>query len=410
MRKFALLSALLLGITLGSASAQTNGRRGERTTAPISAASSRPSTSQDQLTLVLTKAWVGGAWRDTSRTRYTTYDAVGNLRVRVTESRTGATWTPINQRRFTFNGQRKVTNDTLFSYNATTGIYRPLIATYRTYTAAGKIDSVVRLWRPGAAWGYYSRDIFAYDANDFPQQELWQSFVGGWLNDAQFLFITDARGNIINEEYQPSNFSGTGWLEGSLSERIFDTNDSLLTQTVSEWDTLTLNYELSSRTRVRYGSLGLVDSAYFENYDRTSNTWQLAEVWTYAYDSRQNRTEWLRQLGTSLGSLTNFQRVVYSWTIVTGRPDEVLAATAPTLAPNPTAGFATLRYDLTSPSTVSVEVLDNLGRRVSLPLTATAQRAGSHEVQLDVRALPAGLYVARLRAGTATRQLKLVVQ
>lgn len=69
--------------------------------------------------------------------------------------------------------------------------------------------------------------------------------------------------------------------------------------------------------------------------------------------------------------------------------------------PNPTAGGATLAYDLVAPAQVELAVFDVLGREVAR-LDADGE-AGPHRVALDAGALPAGVYVARLSIGGRVR-------
>ena len=73
--------------------------------------------------------------------------------------------------------------------------------------------------------------------------------------------------------------------------------------------------------------------------------------------------------------------------------------------PNPTAGTATLAFDLDAPAETDVVVVDVLGREVAR--TRAAGRAGANRMSLDLGGVPAGVYVARisvdgLAAGTAT--------
>ncbi len=73
--------------------------------------------------------------------------------------------------------------------------------------------------------------------------------------------------------------------------------------------------------------------------------------------------------------------------------------------PNPTAGAATLAFDLDAPAEADVVVADVLGREVAR--TRASGRPGANHVALALGGVPAGVYVARLlvdglAAGTAT--------
>lgn len=77
-------------------------------------------------------------------------------------------------------------------------------------------------------------------------------------------------------------------------------------------------------------------------------------------------------------------------------------------SPNPVAGRATLTYSLASPSPVELTVVDVLGRQV-LELVNTRQLEGTHEAEVDARALAPGVYIARLKAGEATTTTRFTV-
>ena len=76
--------------------------------------------------------------------------------------------------------------------------------------------------------------------------------------------------------------------------------------------------------------------------------------------------------------------------------------------PNPTPARATVRYTLAASSDVRLEAYDVLGRRVAV-LTDGPQAAGAHEATLDASALPAGVYVLRLSAGTQMATARVTI-
>jgi hypothetical protein len=79
------------------------------------------------------------------------------------------------------------------------------------------------------------------------------------------------------------------------------------------------------------------------------------------------------------------------------------------VAPNPTSGSARLLLNLDRPETVSVDVLDALGRTV-LSRPQVALGAGSQEVNLDLTNRAAGIYTVRLTSAQGVRTSKLTVE
>jgi glucose/arabinose dehydrogenase len=81
--------------------------------------------------------------------------------------------------------------------------------------------------------------------------------------------------------------------------------------------------------------------------------------------------------------------------------------------PNPFNPATQIRFGLPAASPVTLEVFDALGQLVATPLRR-AMEAGWHTVRWEARggdgsALPSGLYLARLSAGTETRTIKLLL-
>ncbi|HLA62818.1 MAG TPA: T9SS type A sorting domain-containing protein, partial [Rhodothermales bacterium] len=94
---------------------------------------------------------------------------------------------------------------------------------------------------------------------------------------------------------------------------------------------------------------------------------------------------------------------------VAAAPDPHTPGLALTASPNPARGATTLAFVLPEAGPVTVSVFDALGRRVAA-LVDGPLGAGAHTLRLDTAALPAGVYVARVTAGTqaATHRLTVV--
>ena len=77
-------------------------------------------------------------------------------------------------------------------------------------------------------------------------------------------------------------------------------------------------------------------------------------------------------------------------------------------APNPFASATTLRYTLAEAADVRLDVFDATGRLVA-ELVNRREEAGEHSAVFDAARLPAGVYVARLSAGSATVSRRILV-
>jgi hypothetical protein len=76
--------------------------------------------------------------------------------------------------------------------------------------------------------------------------------------------------------------------------------------------------------------------------------------------------------------------------------------------PNPFSTATDIRYDLLRSSAVSITVRDQAGRLVR-SLDRGREEAGSHELRVDLRDLPAGVYYYTLKAGDELQTRRMVL-
>lgn len=65
-------------------------------------------------------------------------------------------------------------------------------------------------------------------------------------------------------------------------------------------------------------------------------------------------------------------------------------------SPNPAKESAALSFSLNKAQTVSIAIVDVLGRTIARPLEKEQLPAGEHTVNIDFRTLPSGTYHCRL--------------
>ena len=76
--------------------------------------------------------------------------------------------------------------------------------------------------------------------------------------------------------------------------------------------------------------------------------------------------------------------------------------------PNPSASNSKVSYTLTTPATVSIDILNLLGEKVNT-ISLGTQSAGKQEAQINVESLSKGIYLIRLNAGEATETVQISV-
>ena len=76
--------------------------------------------------------------------------------------------------------------------------------------------------------------------------------------------------------------------------------------------------------------------------------------------------------------------------------------------PNPAADFTTIRFELSTPQQVTLDLYDVLGNKIAT-LENKMAGAGTHQINVDVRQLQAGYYMYTLKAGVDQISKKLLV-
>jgi len=77
------------------------------------------------------------------------------------------------------------------------------------------------------------------------------------------------------------------------------------------------------------------------------------------------------------------------------------------VVPNPAAGYAVLSFHASVDRKATVEVYNNLGRKVIEKMVRMAP--GNNELNLNLAGLSSGLYIVRINSGTATSGCRLVI-
>jgi hypothetical protein len=92
--------------------------------------------------------------------------------------------------------------------------------------------------------------------------------------------------------------------------------------------------------------------------------------------------------------------------------DRSLSGLLGEIAPNPVSGTGGVRvsYRLTEPATVTLEVIDVMGRVTQTIARGVAQPAGSYTITFDAHDLSNGSYVLRFSDGERVSSRRFVVE
>lgn len=142
------------------------------------------------------------------------------------------------------------------------------------------------------------------------------------------------------------------------------------------------------------------ESAAISGFNSTVNVWEKYTfqqgVWTYTFNNYKLIPETIE---SDIGTVTNV-----------GVEDGELpgAFALEQNYPNPFNPVTTIEYHVPASATVTLEVLDMLGRSVAV-LVDGEQAAGSYSVRFDGQGLASGMYIYRLAAGSESTTRKMML-
>ncbi len=101
--------------------------------------------------------------------------------------------------------------------------------------------------------------------------------------------------------------------------------------------------------------------------------------------------------------------VVTNFTVLPNAIQDLLGQTSFEIFPNPTSGDFTIRFTLNHPSTISLKMLDVIGRTMSSSWSETRFEAGEHLLQINANDWPSGVYFVHFQTDSGMLAQKVVV-
>src|SRR4029078_7201538 len=106
------------------------------------------------------------------------------------------------------------------------------------------------------------------------------------------------------------------------------------------------------------------------------------------------------------GAATKTERTTIRTSFGTSVGDDDISINA---YPNPFPSTATIEFEVTNTSDVSVEIYDLNGKKVAELYNAKAEAGLTYQVQLDGNELPAGIYIYRINAADHVYNDRLIL-
>ena len=303
-------------------------------------------------------------WAFESRVLFV-YDEAGHRTQMVSQAPTEAGWTDTWRDTFAYDEAGRETERA--SQRPDGGGWVNYTRRVTTYDGAGAVATVVEEGWYDGAWVTYTREVSSYAAGRLAgvlAQRL--DAPGGWTDTNRIAYTYDGAGNVVEAVYQERD--PDRWVNYHRETFVFDASDRMAVVTVLRWD-------------------------------RPTEAWVAMADESFAYDTFGNPTERVERWWDG-GAWVDAARTTTTYERATSDERGVGVRSDLTVAPNPSAGRATVSFGVPEPQAVRVAVYDALGREVVV-LADAPFVAGQHTVPFD-RALPAGVYVVRIAGETLT--------
>lgn len=181
----------------------------------------------------LWELWQTNAWVNKSRFTFT-YDATGNMLTDLSELWQTNAW--VNNSRFTdtydATGNMLTELYELWQTNAWVDYYRLTF----TYDATGNmLTELGKQWQTNI-WVNDSRDTYTYDATGNMLTDLWELWqTNAWVNYYRDTFTYDAIGNMLT--YLEEQWQTNAWVKYFNETYTYDANGNCLTDLIEYWQT-----------------------------------------------------------------------------------------------------------------------------------------------------------------------------
>ncbi len=346
--------------------------------------------------------WNGSGWIDDYRFTYT-YDIEGRLSVSLYQSWDGSVW--VNQFRYTLSYDEN--NDAVESLTESWDGAQWLNTsrTQTTYDGSHRVSVFVTQTWLISAWTDAFRTSNTFDGSGNLTHILTESWIGVWSNQSQTTNTYNGSNQLLTSTVQM--WPGAGWVNTTMDEHEYSGDDDVLQRTstwmgadweVTDVDTMKyngmhqliesvdLNLQYADKNKDDYTYTG--DGDLFEDINSSwhDGLWELESKSTWEYSSLATAIE-TDALPTDFTLMQNY--------------------------PNPFNPTTTIRYALSRPQQVRLEIHNVLGQVVRV-LENEYENAGLYESTWDGtdsggQEVASGIYFYRLAADDFSQTRKMML-
>jgi hypothetical protein len=352
--------------------------------------------SKNNLTSILWQSWNGTTWVNSYK-NLCTYDANNNLTSELDQNWNGSGWVNSHIHLSTYDANNNLTNNLYQTWNGSGWVNSHKYLS--TYNANNYLTNELDQDWNGSVWVNTDQYTYSYNVNNNFTSELSQTWNGTtWVNTTQYTYTYDADNNRISGLIQ--GWVGNGWVNSFQYTYSYNANNKVTSGLCQIWNNSAwVNSNLSTYS-------------YDANNNRTSEsdqtwngtTWVNSTQYTSTYDASNFEKSYSRKNWDSSGAkITDGDSSYYYYHTVLGIYEFTSNFNTLKIYPNPAKDNITLELSEAIKES-NLAIIDIDGQQL------ITRQITSPKTQLDISALPSGVYFVRLTSEKSVLTGKFIKQ
>ncbi len=226
---------------------------------------------------------MGTIWQHMQMAVNYTYDANHNILEKIYEKNVGNIWTQDRRNTYTYDGSNNLLTSLQQVNNGSAWVNQNYII--YTYSGNKQTSYTFQSWNTGTStWDNVSRRFYIYNSNDTlisQTVEIWNS--GAWVNSTRGSNYVYSGGDLIAYETETWNTSTSSYEPGWKTSNTYNTNHRVLNSRSVKWNAATSSWDNNQNNDFVYAPNGTIASNLLQIWDATSSIWKNQVKTLYYY-------------------------------------------------------------------------------------------------------------------------------
>lgn len=311
-------------------------------------------------------AQVSGVWQDNNQRLNYSYDVNNNLLGYETQFWNFPGWKNNGKNVYTYDNAGNCLTELYQNWDAVASSWLNNGYTINTYDANHNVLTILtKNWNVAtSSWDNHSRVTMTYNtSNEYSSYvtEVWNSSTLAWENSDRYINIVYANGNMMSLEAQYYDANISAYVTSSRITNTYDGNHHVLSSVTEQFDINTTAWINSDKVNYTYDANGNEGTRITQTWDSNSNSWK------------------------------NSLREQHYYTITVGLNNASQQEETIELYPSPANEFIAISTKGTA-TFAELNIVDVTGQTV-----LTEKTKGVNAINVNISALPSGIYFAELK-------------